>query len=78
MDDPEARRELMDIAAQTGKAVEYSFWWQISHSYTNLSKVTVDETIRQNIHMDVVERIDRVYYGKTWRISGVIVPGNTE
>ena len=55
MDDPEARQELMDIiAAQTGKAVEVQLLVANNHSYTNLSKVTVDEAIRQNIHMDVV------------------------
>ena len=48
-------KELMDIiAAQTGKAVEVQFLVANNHSYTNLSKVTVDEAIRQNIHMDVV------------------------
>ena len=55
VDDPEARQELMDIiAAQTGKAVEVQLLVANNHSYTNLSKVTVDEAIRQNIHMDVV------------------------
>ena len=55
VDDPEARQELMDIiAAQTGKAVEVQLLVANNHLYTNLSKVTVDEAIRQKIHMYVV------------------------
>ena len=46
------------IAAQTGKAVEVQLLVANNHSYTNLSKVTVDEAIRQNIHMDVVVEED--------------------
>ena len=55
VDNPEAKQELTDlIAAQTGKIVEVQFLVANNHSYTNLSRVTVDEAIRENIHMDVV------------------------
>ncbi|WP_373211857.1 DNA polymerase III subunit gamma/tau [Ruminococcus sp. 5_1_39BFAA] len=55
VDNPEAKQELADIiAAQTGKAVEIQMLVAAEHHHTNLAQVTVDQAIRDNIHMDVV------------------------
>ena len=55
VDNPEAKQELTDIiAAQTGKAVEIQMLVAAEHQHTNLAQVTVDQAIRDNIHMDVV------------------------
>lgn len=55
VDNPEAKQELEDIiAAQTGKAVEIQMLVAAEHQHTNLAQVTVDQAIRDNIHMDVV------------------------
>lgn len=55
IDNPEAKQELIDIIeAQTGKRVEIQMLVAEEHSQTNLSRITVDEAIKENIHMDVV------------------------
>ena len=55
VDNPEAQKELQDIIiAQTGKSVEVRMIVADQHQHTNLSQITVDEAIRQNIHMDIV------------------------
>ena len=55
VDNPEAERELKDIIlAQTGKEVELKMVVAKEHHHTNLAQVTVDQAIRENIHMDVV------------------------
>ncbi len=55
VDNPEAERELKDIIlAQTGKEVELKMVLAKEHHHTNLTQVTVDQAIRENIHMDVV------------------------
>ncbi len=55
VDNPEAAQELQKIIQdQTGKIVEIRMLMAGSHSYANLAKITVDEAIRENIHMDVV------------------------
>ena len=55
VDNPEAERELKDIIlAQTGKEVELKMVVAKEHHHTNLTQVTVDQAIRENIHMDVV------------------------
>jgi DNA polymerase-3 subunit gamma/tau len=55
VDDPEKTRELQEIIQrQTGKTVEIRMLMANRHQHTNLSQITVDEAIRNNIHMDVV------------------------
>ena len=55
VDNPEAEEELKRIiAAQTGKEVELKMLVAREHNQTNLAQVTVDQAIRENIHMDVV------------------------
>ena len=55
VDNPEAKKELQDIiAAQTGKTVEIQMLVANQHQHTNLANITVDQAIRDNIHMDVV------------------------
>ena len=55
VDNPEAEEELKGIiAAQTGKEVELKMLVAREHNQTNLAQVTVDQAIRENIHMDVV------------------------
>ena len=55
VDNPEAKKELQDIiAAQTGKTVEIQMLVADKHQHTNLANITVDQAIRDNIHMDVV------------------------
>lgn len=55
VDNPEAKQELQEIILrQTGKTVEIQMLVANQHQHTNLSRITVDEAIRQNIHMDVV------------------------
>lgn len=55
IDNPEAKQELLDIIeAQTGKTVEIQMLMANQHAHTNLSRITVDEAIKENIHMDVV------------------------
>ena len=55
VDNPEAENELKSIiAAQTGKSVELKMVVAQEHHHTNLAQVTVDQAIRENIHMDVV------------------------
>lgn len=54
-DDSEAKAELEQIIErQIGKKVELHMLVAEDHSQTNLSQITVDEAIRENIHMDVV------------------------
>lgn len=54
VDNPEATEELQKIIRdQTGKTVEVRMVMAGGHSYANLAKITVDEAIRENIHMDV-------------------------
>ena len=59
VDNPEAKKELQDIiTAQTGKTVEIQMLVANQHQHTNLSRITVDQAIRENIHMDVVMEED--------------------
>ena len=55
VDNPDAKKELTDIiAAQTGCAVELQMLVNDQHQYTNLTAVTVDQALKENIHMDIV------------------------
>ena len=55
VDNPEVEEELKNIIlAQTGKSVELKMVVAKEHNHTNLAKVTVDQALRENIHMDVV------------------------
>ena len=59
VDNPEAENELKSIiAASTGKSVELKMVVAKEHNHTNLAQVTVDQAIRENIHMDVVVEED--------------------
>ena len=58
-DDSEAKAELQKIIEQQlGKSIELHMLVAEEHQQTNLAAVTVDEAIRQNIHMDVVVEED--------------------
>ena len=55
VDNPEAKKELQDIiTAQTGKTVEIQMLVADKHQHTNLANITVDQAIKNNIHIDVV------------------------
>ena len=55
VDNSEAKKELQDIiTAQTGKTVEIQMLVADKHQHTNLANITVDQAIKNNIHMDVV------------------------
>ncbi len=76
-DDSEAKKELQSIIEQKlGKSIELHMLVAEDHQQTNLSQITVDQAIRDNIHMDVVIRRRLIFYqeditmAKTWRISG--------
>ena len=56
VDNPEALKNI--ILAQTGKSVELKMVVAKEHNHTNLAKVTVDQALRENIHMDVVVEED--------------------
>ena len=59
VDNPEAQQELQDIiAARTGKKVEIHMLVANKHQHTNLAQITVDDALRENIHMDVVVEED--------------------
>ncbi|MDD7218511.1 MAG: DNA polymerase III subunit gamma/tau [Clostridia bacterium] len=59
VDNPEAEKELQDIImAQTGKTVEIRMLTADSAQNINLSQITVDQAIRENIHMDIVVEED--------------------
>lgn len=59
VDDPAYKQELQDIIrGQTGKTVEIQMLVANQHQHTNLSQITVDQAIRENIHMDVVVEED--------------------
>ena len=59
VDNPEAEEELKQIiTAQTGKSVELKMVVAKEHNHTNLAQVTVDQALRENIHMDVVVEED--------------------
>lgn len=54
-DDSDACRELKQIIErQTGKSVELHMLVAEDHQQSNLVNITVDQAIRENIHMDVV------------------------
>lgn len=54
-DDSEAKQELEQIIQQQiGKTVELHMLVAEEHQQTNLTQITVDDAIRENIHMDVV------------------------
>lgn len=54
-DNQEAKKELQDIIiAQTGKSVNVEMLVAKEHQHSNLAQITVDQAIRDNIHMDVV------------------------
>ena len=54
-DDPQYKEELAGIIlAQTGKTVDIEMLVANQHSHTNLVQVSVDQAIRENIHMEVV------------------------
>ena len=59
VDNPEAKRELQDIiVARTGKSVEIHMLVANKHQHTNLAQITVDDALRENIHMDIVVEED--------------------
>ena len=59
VDNPEAQKELQDIiAAKTGKSVEIHMLVANKHQHTNLAQITVDDALRENIHMDIVVEED--------------------
>ena len=59
VDNPEAQQELQDIiAARTGKKVEIHMLVANKHQHTNLAQITVDDALRENIHMDIVVEED--------------------
>lgn len=59
VDNPEAQKELKDIiAARTGKSVEIHMLVANKHQHTNLAQITVDDALRENIHMDIVVEED--------------------
>ena len=52
-------KELQDIiAARTGKSVEIHMLVANKHQHTNLAQITVDDALRENIHMDIVVEED--------------------
>ena len=54
-DDSDAKRELEQIIAQmTGKTVELHMLVAEEHQHSNLAQITVDQALRDNIHMDIV------------------------
>lgn len=54
-DNQEAKKELQDIIiAQIGKSVNIEMLVAKEHQHSNLAQITVDQAIRDNIHMDVV------------------------
>ena len=54
-DDSEAKQELQDIIEkQIGKSIELHMLVAEDHQQTNLTQITVDQAIRDNIHMDIV------------------------
>ncbi len=54
VDNPEAQKELQDIiAARTGRSVEIHMLVANKHQHTNLAQITVDDALRENIHMDM-------------------------
>ena len=54
-DDSEQKLELQNIIEQTiGKEIELHMLVAEDHQQTNLVNITVDQAIRENIHMDVV------------------------
>ena len=59
VDNPEAKKELQDIiATRTGKSVEIHMLVANKHQHTNLAQITVDDALRENIHMDIVVEED--------------------
>lgn len=55
MDDPDRKQELSEIIRrQIGKQVELEFLLANQHQKTGLVNVTVDQAMKENIHMDVV------------------------
>ena len=59
VDNPEAKKELQDIiVARTGKSVEIHMLVANKHQHTNLAQITVDDALRENIHMDIVVEED--------------------
>ena len=58
-DDSEAKQELQDIIEkQIGKSIELHMLVAEDHQQTNLTHVTVDQAIRDTIHMDIVVEED--------------------
>ena len=54
-DDSDAKKELQTIIEQKlSKSIELHMLVAEDHQQTNLSQITVDQAIRDNIHMDVV------------------------
>lgn len=54
-DDSDAKKELQTIIEQKlGKSIELHMLVAEDHMQTNLTQITVDQAIRENIHMDVV------------------------
>lgn len=55
VDNPEAKEELVHIIEDvTGKTVEIQMLVANQHQHSNLAQITVDQAIRENIHMDVI------------------------
>lgn len=59
VDNPDAVRELQDIIERmTGKTVEIQMLVAAEHQHASLNQVTVDQAMRENIHMDIVVEED--------------------
>ncbi len=65
-DGSDAARELQEIIErQIGKSIELHMLVAEDHQQTNLASITVDEAIRENIHMDVVVEEEPGGYGSS-------------
>lgn len=62
INDPERKEELAGvIERQTGKKVNLEFLMAHQHQKTGLYHITVDQAMRENIHMEVVEEEEPEY-----------------
>ena len=64
-DDSEAKQELQDMyrEADRQEALRLHMLVAEDHQQTNLTRVTVDQAIRDNIHMDIVVEEDPETHG---------------
>ena len=59
VDNPEAKQELSEIITRmTGCQIDIQMLVAHQHQQANLAQITVDQAIRENIHMDVVVEED--------------------